>query len=140
MLEEQCRKRLANGLRGHSETIGQRLQRDLEAMMPLPLPPFEACDQATDRVSSQALVRYRINDYSAPVGYGNRGVWIRGYVDQVVIGCGGESEPPKAPPVRARRRAPAMTGAMAARTWSSIRTGPSRPSPRPQRGPGPSDA
>ncbi len=36
MLEEQCRKRLANCLRGHSETIGQRLQRDLEAMMPLP--------------------------------------------------------------------------------------------------------
>jgi hypothetical protein len=46
-------------LRGHQETIGQRLQRDLEAMMPLPAAPFEACDQATGRVSSPALVRYR---------------------------------------------------------------------------------
>ena len=25
-----------------------------------------------------------------PVAYGHRDVWIRGYVDQVVIGCGGE--------------------------------------------------
>jgi transposase len=89
-LDEQCRKRQAEILRGHQETIGERLQRDLEAMMPLPLAPFEACDQAPGRVSSQALVRYRTNDYSVPVAYGHRDVCIRGYVDQVVIGCGGE--------------------------------------------------
>jgi transposase len=89
-LEEQCRRRHADILRGHHETIGQRLQRDLEAMMDLPPAPFEACDQATGRVSSQALVRYKTNDYSVPVSYGHRDVWIRGYVDQVVIGCGGD--------------------------------------------------
>ncbi|MBM3613382.1 MAG: hypothetical protein FJX19_10520, partial [Alphaproteobacteria bacterium] len=33
-------------LRGHKETIGERLQRDLVAMRPLPAAPFEACDQA----------------------------------------------------------------------------------------------
>ena len=89
-LEEQCRKRQAETLRGHCETIGERLQRDLEAMMPLPPAPFEACDQVTGRVSSQALVRYKTNDYSVPVAYGHRDVWIRGYVDRVVIGCGGD--------------------------------------------------
>jgi len=89
-LEEQCRKRQADILRGHSETIGERLERDLEAMAPLPPAPFEACDQATGRVSSQALVRYKTNDYSVPVAYGHRDVWIRGYVDRVVIGCGGD--------------------------------------------------
>jgi hypothetical protein len=89
-LEEQCRKRQADILRGHSETIGQRLQRDLDAMAQLPPAPFEACDQATGRVSSQALVRYKTNDYSVPVSYGHCDVWIRGYVDQVVIGCGGD--------------------------------------------------
>ena len=25
-----------------------------------------------------------------PVAYGHRDVWVRGYVDRVVIGCGGE--------------------------------------------------
>lgn len=89
-LEAQCRRRQAEILRGHAETIGARLARDLAAMADLPTAPFDACDQASGRVSSQALVRYKTNDYSVPVAYGHRDVWIRGYVDQVVIGCGGE--------------------------------------------------
>ncbi len=35
-------------------------------------------------------MRYRDNDYSVPVAYGHREVWVRGYVHEVVIGCGGE--------------------------------------------------
>src|SRR5258707_13952867 len=58
-------------------------------MADLPSAPFDACEQATGQVSSQSLVRYQTNDYSVPVAYGHRDVWVRGYVDQVVIGCGG---------------------------------------------------
>lgn len=89
-LEEQCRQRQADVLRGQAETIGERLVRGLAAMADLPAAPFDACDQATGHVSSQALVRYKTNDYSVPVACGHRDVWIRGYVDAVVIGCGGE--------------------------------------------------
>jgi transposase len=89
-LEAQCRKRQTEILRGHAETIGDRLARDLAAMAVLPAAAFDACDQATGRVNSQALVRYKTNDYSVPVAYGHRDVWVRGYVDWVVIGCGGE--------------------------------------------------
>jgi hypothetical protein len=32
----QCRKRLDARLRGHDETIGERLERDLVALLPLP--------------------------------------------------------------------------------------------------------
>ena len=35
-------------------------------------------------------MRYKTNDYSVPVAYGHRDVWIRGYVDAVTIGCGGD--------------------------------------------------
>ena len=66
-LAEQCRKRQADVLRGHGDSIGQRLVRDLEAMMDLPAAPFDACDQATGQVNSQSLVRYKTNDYSVPV-------------------------------------------------------------------------
>jgi hypothetical protein len=59
-------------------------------MMDLPASPFDACDQATGQVNSQSLVRYKTNDYLVPVAYGHRDVWLRGYVDQVVIGCGGD--------------------------------------------------
>lgn len=89
-LEEQRRRRQGDTLRGHGATIGQRLQRDLDAMAVLPATPFEACDQAAGRVNSLALVRYKTNDYSVPVVYGHHDVWIRGYVDRVVIGCGGD--------------------------------------------------
>ena len=41
-------------------------------------------------MSSLSLVRYRTNDYSAPVAYGHRDVLIKGYVDRVVISCGFE--------------------------------------------------
>ena len=37
-------------------------------------------------MSSQSLVRYDTNDYSVPVAYGHQDVWVRAYVDQVVIG------------------------------------------------------
>ena len=89
-LEEQCRKRQGAVLRGESETIAERLQRDLAAMRPLPAAPFDACDQDNGRVSSQSLVRYKTNDYSVPVAYGHQDVWIRGYIHEVVIGCRGE--------------------------------------------------
>ena len=51
----------------HDETIGQRMERDLDALLPLPAAPYDACDKQASRVSSLSLVRYRTNDYSAPV-------------------------------------------------------------------------
>ena len=89
-LEQRCRERQGDVLRGHRETIGQRLESDLEAMAALPAAPFDACHQTSGQVSSQSLVRYQNNDYSVPVAYGYRRVWVRGYVDRVVIGCGAE--------------------------------------------------
>ena len=88
-LAEQCRNRQGKVVRGHRETIGERLRRDCEALMVLPPAPFDACARQGTRVSSLSLVRYRTNDYSVPVAYGHREVWIRGYVHEVVTGCGG---------------------------------------------------
>ena len=89
-LEAQCRKRLDARLRGHYETIGERLERDLVALLPLPAIAYDASDKHATRVSSLSLVRYRTNDYSVPVAYGHRDVLVRGYVHEVVISCGSE--------------------------------------------------
>jgi DNA replication protein DnaC/transposase len=89
-LQEQCRKRRERRLRGHSESIGERFERDRAAMLPLPATPYEACEKISARVSSLALVRYRGNDYSVPTQYGHRQVWVKGYVHDVVIACGSE--------------------------------------------------
>src|SRR6185312_14049388 len=89
-LLEGCRRRLGDRLRGHEETIGERLVRDLAAFHDLPPAPYDACEKKAGRVSSLSLVRYRGSDYSVPTEYGHREVLIRGYVDQVVISCGAE--------------------------------------------------
>ena len=89
-LERRCLARMDAKLRGHTETIGQRMERDLEALRPLPAAPYDACEKQAGRVSSLSLVRYRTNDYSAPVAYGHRDVLVKGYVDRVVISCGSE--------------------------------------------------
>ena len=86
-LEERCRQRENDVLRGHSETIGERFARDREKLTGLPPAAFEACDKAGTRVNSLSLARYRGNDYSVPVAYGHQEVWVRGYVHDV-IGCG----------------------------------------------------
>ena len=90
LLERRCLERMDATLRGHTETIGQRMERDLEALLPLPPVHYDACDKHASRVSSLSLVRYRTNDYSVPVAYGHRDVLVRGYVDEVVISCGSE--------------------------------------------------
>ncbi len=89
-LEEQCLKRQDEVLRGHSETIGERLMRDLDALMVLPAAPYDACEKVATRATSISMVRYRGNDYSVPVAYAHHEVQVRGYVHEVVIGCGTE--------------------------------------------------
>jgi hypothetical protein len=81
---------MADCLRGHDGTIGERLEHDLAAFQtPLPA-PYDACEKVPTSVSSLSLVRYRLNDYSVPTIYGHRDVLVRGYVHDVVISCGAD--------------------------------------------------
>ena len=86
-LLEGCRRRWSDRLRGHAETIGERLTRDRDALLSLPPVPYDACEKRAARVNSLSLVRYRGNDYSVPTAYGHREVLVRGYVHEVVIAC-----------------------------------------------------
>lgn len=89
-LEEQCLRRQDDLVRGHSDTIGERMMRDLEALMALPPTPYDACEKISTRATSISMVRYRSNDYSVPVACAHHEVQVRGYVHEVVIGCGAE--------------------------------------------------
>jgi transposase len=89
-LEEQCLKRQDAVLRGHTETIGERMLRDLDALMALTPTPYDPCEKLSTRATSISMVRYRGNDYSVPVAYAHHEVQVRGYVGEVVIGAGTE--------------------------------------------------
>ena len=66
------------------------LLADLDALRDLPASPFEACEHVPGQVSSVALVRYRLADYSAPAVHAHKKVTIKGYVDRVEIALGAE--------------------------------------------------
>jgi transposase len=89
-LEAQCLKRQDDVVRGHGETIGERLLRDLDKLLPLPPAGYDACEKVSTRATSISMVRYRGNDYSVPVAFAHHEVQVRGYVHDVVIGCGAE--------------------------------------------------
>jgi hypothetical protein len=88
-LAERCRARQGERAGRRAETIGERLVADTLALRALPPVPLEPCEKRAGRVSSTALVRYRTNDYSVPTSYGFQDVVVKGFVDEVVILCGG---------------------------------------------------
>ena len=63
---------------------------DTAALRPLPPVALEPCEKRSGRVSSTALVRYRCNDYSVPTRYGFQDVMVKGFVEEVVVLCGGK--------------------------------------------------
>ena len=67
------------------------LLADLDALRDLPAVPFEACEHVPGQVSSTALVRYRLVDYSAPAAHAHKKVMVKGYVDRVEIALGAET-------------------------------------------------
>ena len=90
MVLARCLERRAQRVRGHDQTIGERLAADLAAFLPLPAAPFDCCQVIPGRVSSQSLVRFKRNDYSVPVMHGYRDVLIKSYVHDIVICHGTE--------------------------------------------------
>jgi hypothetical protein len=63
---------------------------DTAALRPLTPVALEPCEKRSGRVSSTALVRYRCNDYSVPTRYGFQDVMVKGFVEEVVVLCGGK--------------------------------------------------
>ena len=125
-LEGRCLERMDATLRGHAETIGQRMEQDLYALLPLPSVPYDACDRQPGRVSSLSLVRYKTNDYPVPVAYGHRDVLVRGYVDQVVI-SGGSEVIARHPRVPTNGTTSSTTPSTTCRSWSRSRAPWTRP-------------
>ncbi len=86
----EAQKRRERKLRGQQQTIGERFQKDKEMLLALPAAAYEACEKRSTRVTSMSLVRYRTNDYSVPVEWGHREVWVKGFVHEVVVCAGSE--------------------------------------------------
>ena len=91
-LEACCAKRWAEQLRGHDQTVGERLERDRAVSSAPSRNRLRRLRQAPRGGSSSlSLVRYyRGTDYSVPTRFGHCEVLVRGYVHEVVISCAAE--------------------------------------------------
>ena len=72
-LTARCLERLGTLGQGDKATA---LLADLDALRDLPAVPFEACEHVPGQVSSTALVRYRLVDYSAPAVHAHKRVMV----------------------------------------------------------------
>ena len=119
-LEACCAKRWAEQLRGHDQTVGERLERDRAVLQRLPAIAYDACDKRPGRVSSLSLVRYRGTDYSVPTRFGHCEVLVRGYVHEVVISCAAEvTSVAGSLSAAVRHYSGAWHGSAIARCWSA---------------------
>ena len=89
-LQKCCEDRQKDILRGHKTSIKERFALDQNALSPLPERPYDPCVVSSARVSSTSLVRYKDTDYSVPVRYGYQDVFVKAYVDKVLIIKGSE--------------------------------------------------
>jgi transposase len=68
-----------------NQTIDQVWQKEKATLHPLPQQPFEACRLVHCDVSKLSTVTFDTNQYSVPCQYVGQRVWIKGFVDRVVI-------------------------------------------------------
>lgn len=67
------------------ELVYDAWQRERKKLRPLPLVPFEACKIRDCEVSKISTVTFETNQYSVPCSYVGRSVWLKAFVDRVII-------------------------------------------------------
>lgn len=68
-----------------NKTVNQVWEEEKERLLPLPLKPFEACKLRESTVSKTSTVTFDTNHYSVPCTYAGKKVWIKGFVDRMII-------------------------------------------------------
>jgi transposase len=84
-LAEGCRNLWSRRVRGHEQTIGERLNEERHHLTPRPGQPDAKKPLKPQRVSSLCLVRFSTNDYSTPCQYAHHCVVVRPTVGNVRI-------------------------------------------------------
>jgi len=89
-LADGCRRVFERQVRGEERTIGERLEEDRGAMLPVPPLLIDGAKPALTTVSSLCLVRFDSNDYSVPCEFAHHEVSIRADVAEVRVSLHGQ--------------------------------------------------
>jgi hypothetical protein len=89
-LRQSCQQEQARMATGQTETIGDRLAKDLAAAVALPERPWEACLYQTARVNKYQTARFDNVEYSVPRSHAFQVVTMKAFVDRVEIVAEGQ--------------------------------------------------
>ncbi|MFD1738329.1 IS21 family transposase, partial [Bacillus salitolerans] len=68
-----------------NETVGEMWMKEKEHLHPLPQERFEACKLVSCQVNKTSLITVETNQYSVPCGYVGHSVWVKIFVDRVIV-------------------------------------------------------
>ncbi|WP_100489379.1 IS21 family transposase [Sporolactobacillus pectinivorans] len=85
-LVDWCQKEAKHVRVPHTdETVAQVWAREKLTLHPLPETPFEACQLVSCQVNQLSLIHVETNQYSVPCVYVGQAVWVKKFVDHLVI-------------------------------------------------------
>lgn len=80
-MEESERRKVPH----RKETVLQMWHKEKEHLHPLPANKFETCKLVSCQVNKTSLITVETNQYSVPCRYVGQAVWVKIFVDQVIV-------------------------------------------------------
>ncbi|HEY9685589.1 MAG TPA: IS21 family transposase [Coleofasciculaceae cyanobacterium] len=85
LLRERCRAYQRHIQARQNQTVGERLQAEQPALLPIPTHPPECCRIVSLKADKSALVQFETNRYSVPSEYAYQMLWLKAFVDRIEI-------------------------------------------------------
>ena len=84
-LRERCLAYQQKTQARQTSTVGERLEKEQQYLLPLPKYPPECCRIVSLKVNKSAIVHFENNRYSIPSQYAYTSVWLKAFPDRVKI-------------------------------------------------------
>jgi transposase len=85
VLKERCQAYQNRIQARKTETVGQRLQAELNYLLPLPEYIPQPCSLVPVKADKSALVQFETNRYSVPCEYAYQPLWLKVFVDRIEV-------------------------------------------------------
>lgn len=85
LLRERCLAYQGHIQARQNQTVGERLQAEQPALLPIPIHPPECCRIVSLKADKSALVQFETNRYSVPSEYAYQMLWLKAFVDRIEI-------------------------------------------------------
>jgi hypothetical protein len=87
VLRQRCLVYLQRTQERQTQTVGERLEAERPALLPLPKHPPAGCRVVSVKANKSSLVQFETNRYSVPSQYAYQTLWLHAYPERLEIAC-----------------------------------------------------